>query len=193
MPPAFKPTQDAISTEFKKVWRHKSNTRCGLSNDPQTVVAPVHVWGSCAPITRFYRILVPIRQCPVTDTWQNLNTKSSLFYMSLFSRYDQSEGILKKHKRSICTLQLLNKFTGCDLINCCWQTAKVSVKSGRAMAQAVSRWPPTAEARVRSRVSLYGICGGQNGIGTGFFPSTSVFPCQFHSTGAPLLAKTNKN
>jgi hypothetical protein len=57
------------------------------------------------------------------------------------------------------------------------------------MAQAVSRRPPTAEARVRSWVSPCGIYGGQNGTGTGFFPSTSVFPCQFHSTGAPLLGK----
>jgi hypothetical protein len=46
------------------------------------------------------------------------------------------------------------------------------------MAQAVSRRPLTAEARVRSRVSPCGICGGQSGIGTGFSPSTSVFPCQ---------------
>jgi hypothetical protein len=53
---------------------------------------------------------------------------------------------------------------------------------GRAMAQAVSRRPLTAEARVRSRVGPCGIYGGQSGTGTGFFPSTSVFPCQFHST-----------
>jgi hypothetical protein len=33
---------------------------------------------------------------------------------------------------------------------------------GRAMAQAVSRRPLTAEAQVRSRVSLCGICDGQS-------------------------------
>jgi hypothetical protein len=60
------------------------------------------------------------------------------------------------------------------------------------MAQAVSRRPTTAEARVLSRVSQCGICGGQSGIGTGFSPCTSVFPCQFHSTGAPFHGKTEK-
>jgi hypothetical protein len=60
------------------------------------------------------------------------------------------------------------------------------------MAQAVSRRPPTAEARVRSWVSPCGICGGQSGTGTSFSPSTSVFPCHFHSTGAPLLGKGQK-
>jgi hypothetical protein len=63
---------------------------------------------------------------------------------------------------------------------------------GRAMVQAVSRRPPTADARVRSRVSPCGICGGQSGKGTGFPPSTSVFPWQFHSIGAPLLGKMKK-
>ena len=57
---------------------------------------------------------------------------------------------------------------------------------GRAMAQAVSRRPLSAEARVRSRVSPCEIRGGQSGTGTGFSPSTSAFYCQFHSIGAPL-------
>jgi hypothetical protein len=64
-------------------------------------------------------------------------------------------------------------------------------QDGRAMAQAVSRRPPTAEARVRSRVSPCGICGGQCGTGTGFSPSYSVFTRLFHSTGA-LLGKGQK-
>jgi hypothetical protein len=63
----------------------------------------------------------------------------------------------------------------------------------RAMAQAVSPRPVTAEAGVRSRVSPCEICGGQSGTGKGFSPSTSVFSFQFHSTGAPLLGETKKH
>jgi hypothetical protein len=50
---------------------------------------------------------------------------------------------------------------------------------GRAMAEVVIRRPLTAEARVRARVNPCGICGGQSGTGTGFSPSSSVFPCQY--------------
>jgi hypothetical protein len=63
---------------------------------------------------------------------------------------------------------------------------------GRAVAQAVSRRSLTAEARVRSQVSSCGICSGQSDTRTGFSPSISVFPCQFHSTGAPLKGKMKK-
>jgi hypothetical protein len=53
-----------------------------------------------------------------------------------------------------------------------------------AMAQVVSRRPLTTEARVRARVNSCVICGGQSGTGTGFSPSSSVFPCRYHSTVA---------
>jgi hypothetical protein len=52
------------------------------------------------------------------------------------------------------------------------------------MAQVVSRRPLTAEARVRAPVNPGGICGGQSGTGTSFFPSSSVFPFEYHSTVA---------
>jgi hypothetical protein len=60
------------------------------------------------------------------------------------------------------------------------------------MALEVSRRPLKAEARVRSRFSLCGICCGESGTGIGFSPSASVFACQFHSTGAPLHGKQKK-
>jgi hypothetical protein len=39
---------------------------------------------------------------------------------------------------------------------------------GRAIAQVVSRWFPTAAARVRARVWSCGIRSGRSGAGTGF-------------------------
>jgi hypothetical protein len=52
------------------------------------------------------------------------------------------------------------------------------------VAQAVSRWPLTTDARLRARAGSCWTCGGQSGTGTGCPPSSSVFPCQYHSTVA---------
>ena len=41
------------------------------------------------------------------------------------------------------------------------------------------------EAWVRSQASPCDIFGGHSATGTGFCPSTPVFPCQYHSTNAP--------
>jgi hypothetical protein len=58
------------------------------------------------------------------------------------------------------------------------------------MAQADSLQPLTVEVRARSRVSPCGISGGQSGTRTGSSPNTSVFPCKFLSTSAPLQERT---
>jgi hypothetical protein len=61
---------------------------------------------------------------------------------------------------------------------------RVTMSNGRDMAQAVSRQPRTANARVLARVNPCCVFGGQSGSGTGFFQSSSVLPCQYHSTVA---------
>jgi hypothetical protein len=49
------------------------------------------------------------------------------------------------------------------------------------MAQAVSRWPLTAEALVRSQVNPCGICGGQSGTWKSFSQSpVSFIPSMLH-------------
>jgi len=55
----------------------------------------------------------------------------------------------------------------------------------RAMPQAVIRRSRPAEARFRCPTNPYGISLTQSVTITGFSPSTSVFPCQYHSTNAP--------
>ena len=59
-----------------------------------------------------------------------------------------------------------NQINGCSL-------------SGRALAQAVSRWPLKIKAWFRSRASPYYIYGGRSGIGIGLSPSTSVSGCSY--------------
>jgi hypothetical protein len=81
-------------------------------------------------------------------------------------------------------LQITTRHTSRHVMSAQTRASAKNIHSGRAMAQVVSRRPLTAEARVRARVNARGICGGQSGTGTGFSPSSSVFPCQYHSTVA---------
>jgi hypothetical protein len=60
------------------------------------------------------------------------------------------------------------------------------------MAQAVGRRPLTTEARFRSQVKSMWDLWWTKWHWDRFFSELSVFPCQFHSTGAPLLVKLGK-
>jgi hypothetical protein len=46
-------------------------------------------------------------------------------------------------------------------------TREINSAIGGAVAQAISRWLPTAAGRVRVRAAC-GVCGGQRGTGAGF-------------------------
>jgi hypothetical protein len=81
----------------------------------------------------------------------------------------------------------------CVLCNVLSGWVNLSVSYGRAMTQAVSRLPPTADARVRSRVSPCGICRGQLALGQVFtrvrrFSPVNLIPPVLH-----YLEKLKKN
>jgi hypothetical protein len=60
------------------------------------------------------------------------------------------------------------------------------------MVQAVGRRPLNPEPRFRSRVSPSGICGGQTGTGTGFFPEYYSFPMSISFHRCSITSKTKK-
>jgi hypothetical protein len=70
--------------------------------------------------------------------------------------------------------------------------SKLHPDRGRAIAEAVSRWLPTAAARVRSRVWSGGICGGRSGAGAGFlrvlrFPLPIFIPPVTSQSPSPII------
>jgi hypothetical protein len=75
---------------------------------------------------------------------------------------------------------------------------QLSSSLGRAIPLAVSRWLPTATARVRAWVWPSGICGGQSGAGAGFvralrFPLTVFMPPNSPSSQSPGAGTIGRN
>jgi hypothetical protein len=67
-----------------------------------------------------------------------------------------------------------------------WETN--TKDKGRAIAQAVSRWLPTAAARIRALVWPSGIFGGRSGAGAGFL-RVLRFPLPSQSPGAGTIGQ----
>jgi hypothetical protein len=78
-------------------------------------------------------------------------------------------------------------------VNSSTRLACVTLPQGRAMAQAVSRRALTAEARVRSRGQSMWDLWWTNWHWDMFLSEYFGFPCQYHSTGAPLNWKSRNN
>jgi hypothetical protein len=61
--------------------------------------------------------------------------------------------------------------------------------NGRALAQAVSRWFPTAAARIRVQAAMWGLWWTKRHRGR-FSPSTSFSPANHHSTNFSIIIIT---
>jgi hypothetical protein len=75
-----------------------------------------------------------------------------------------------------CTYKGINKwrFFPKGWLTTCKETRFLTPVANRAMVQAVILRPLKAQARVRARISQFGICGGQRGTGTGFFELVGI-------------------
>jgi len=100
---------------------------------------------------------------------------------------------LRKAIISLYNINWLVCITETESVYCAVRTGSLHViqdnfrPKGCALPHAGSRRrPPKTEARFPSQISLYEICGEQRGTRTGFSLGTSSFPCQYHSTNAPL-------
>jgi hypothetical protein len=78
-------------------------------------------------------------------------------------------------------------FTRHTAIQHCSETITRSINLGRAIDQAVSRWLPTAAARVRARIWSCGVLWRTKWRWGRFSPSTSVSPANFHSTNCSTI------
>jgi hypothetical protein len=94
----------------------------------------------------------------------------------------------------MCTNRTLRTVSNIDIVTCfCksnmarkWLPNTCNPRCGRVKPMpCYSFMCLTMEAQVRSQPSLYGLYGGQSGSGIGFCLSTSVSPCQYHSSIAP--------
>jgi hypothetical protein len=107
-------------------------------------------------------------------------------WRSVYSSRVFTHFVLREFTRAMNTWDKRRIVSSARGFSCEYTSHQVSC--GRAIAEAVSHWFPTA-CGPGSRPGLaIGICGGQNGVGVGFSPSTSVSPVKtVHSTNFSIL------
>jgi hypothetical protein len=97
-------------------------------------------------------------------------------------------------KLAVGTIERKKEMNDREAININWLSLNraLQILIGHAIAQALSRWLPTAAARVRSWVWSSGICGGQSGVGAGFlrvirFPLPIFIPQIAPQSPSPII------
>jgi hypothetical protein len=93
-------------------------------------------------------------------------------------------GLEHRHLRRAAHSQSLYRLCHPGSCSICRSNSKL----GRAIAQAVSRWLPTAAARGSRPGRACGVCGGQSGTGEGFLWQSS-FHQFLHHHNHPGLAQ----
>jgi hypothetical protein len=145
------------------------------------------------PITGFSVFTSRILATELSQSHYNFNSHMKSSYHSLipflllfcwcqFRRLDSIQYLL-----DCCTSRLLfctPTTPSLLLLSCRTLLITLPNNGGRAIAEAVSRWLPTAVARVQSRVLSSGICGGLSGVGAGFL-RVLRFPLPFIPPNSP--------
>jgi hypothetical protein len=158
----------------------KATVYCGSS----IILQPAFFWLLVVEKPRYVDLIIPFsnnhdvlfsKEPKQLHNWfplYLLSVKScclSLHITPIYSHYVNPSGLMLLH---ICP-------------SCMWLIyVKVKLSLGRAIAEAVSRWLPTAAARVQSRVWSSGICGGRSGAGAGFLRVVR-FPLPFIPPNSP--------
>jgi hypothetical protein len=115
--------------------------------------------------------------------WKLWSTRVLLVYLNASPRIllnVLSQGAIKLSKKLISRVIFDSEISQTQTF-----TETRAITQVLTLAQLVRRWLLTAQSRIHDQISPCGICGGQSCTGTGFSTTSSVFPCQYHSTAAP--------